>query len=94
MLDTHIFSFKQSLPGHLRIILETSDVQLVDGIPFAKVKNSNAALACHQHLAKQAYLRDSNNRPLRYYKEIWDLLVALWSEIPRDVSRREELSNW
>ncbi|KRT79838.1 hypothetical protein AMK59_6792, partial [Oryctes borbonicus] len=97
ILDVTIMDYDpllESLPEHLGVVLETSDVKIVDGVPFASVKNPKLAMACHQKIAQQNFLKDSDQKRMCYYKEVWDLVSALWSDLPWDGNRREELSGW
>lgn len=78
----------------MRIVLETSEIKVVDGVPFASVLPTKSAMKRHQDLAQRTLLMNPDKRTISYYKETWDLVHALWSDLAWDTNHREELSQW
>ncbi|GJQ66844.1 hypothetical protein Trydic_g18599 [Trypoxylus dichotomus] len=82
------------LSDHIRVFLNTSSVEIVDDVPFASVRNVKVAMTAHQIIAKHSLLKESDQKKRCYHKEVWDLVSALWNDLPWDGNRREELSTW
>ncbi|XP_015602178.1 nuclear pore complex protein Nup98-Nup96 isoform X2 [Cephus cinctus] len=104
--NDYVQMFKESIEGHLRIELDHCIIEQEDDCLTVSTGESLDALHAHCALAQELANRSKPDRLALYTRDVWDLCVALWGDLPdlkpqedkadyhNSMVRREALSEW
>lgn len=86
---------KMNLEKHLQIMFEESSIQIDSSeVPLFVVNKGFRCLLRHQDVAARLDEEDYTE-PLSYYRQVWNLCLALWGPNSATATdRREQFSQW